>query len=158
MRNRLVFIFTLAALIPLPLAGSAQGQFVRQVPVVGTTVISNSSFATDTGQGPELDPALTGDDENSPRPGPPQKVNRTIAKSTGNPLHSTGHEKAKSNPELLLSIDGLNHFDTRFSNEGNQFSTEPPDQGLCVGNGFVLETVNSVSTTLPATCSLGQKR
>jgi len=144
MRNRLVFIFTLAALIPLPLAGSAQGQFVRQVPVVGTTVISNSSFATDTGQGPELDPALTGDDENSPSPGPPQKVNRTIAKSTGNPLHSTGHEKAKSNPELLLSIDGLNHFDTRFSNEGNQFSTEPPDQGLCVGNGFVLETVNSV--------------
>ena len=43
MRNRLVFIFTSAALILLPLAGSAQGQFVRQVPVVGTTVISNSS-------------------------------------------------------------------------------------------------------------------
>ena len=100
MRNRLVFIFTLAALILLPLAGSAQGQFVRQVPVVGTTVISNSSFATDTGQGPELDPALTGDDENSPRPGPPQKVNRTIAKSTGNQLHSTGHEK-RSQPRAF---------------------------------------------------------
>ena len=73
MRNRLVFIFTLAALILLPLAGSAEGQFVRLVPVVGTTVISNSSLATDTGQGPELDPALTGDDENSPSPGPPKK-------------------------------------------------------------------------------------
>lgn len=44
----------------------------------------------------------------------------------------------------LLSFDGLNHFDQRFANGGNQFSLEPPDQGLCVGNGFVLETVNDV--------------
>ncbi|MFM6849251.1 MAG: hypothetical protein ACKOVB_09130, partial [Terrabacter sp.] len=27
---------------------------------------------------------------------------------------------------------------------GNQFSLEPPDQALCVGNGFTLESVNSV--------------
>ena len=26
----------------------------------------------------------------------------------------------------------------------NQFSLEPPDQGLCVGNGYVVEAVNSV--------------
>src|SRR4029079_17964839 len=43
---------------------------------------------------------------------------------------------------------GLNHFDQRFSGTGayanTQFSLEPPDQGLCVGNGFVLETVNTV--------------
>jgi hypothetical protein len=29
---------------------------------------------------------------------------------------------------------GLNHADQRFAGGGNQFSLEPPDQGLCVGN------------------------
>jgi hypothetical protein len=38
---------------------------------------------------------------------------------------------------------GLTHLDQRLSNGGNQFSTEPPDQGLAVGNGFVMEGVNS---------------
>jgi hypothetical protein len=49
-----------------------------------------------------------------------------------------------SSPQLVRSIDGLNHRDQRTANGGNQFSVEPPDQGLCVGNGFVLETVNDV--------------
>ena len=44
---------------------------------------------------------------------------------------------AGSNPELELSVDGLNHRDQRLANGGNQFSLEPPDQALCVGNGFV---------------------
>jgi hypothetical protein len=40
---------------------------------------------------------------------------------------------------------GLNHFEQRFiASGGTQFSLEPPDQGLCVGNGFVLETINTV--------------
>jgi hypothetical protein len=38
----------------------------------------------------------------------------------------------------------LRAFDQRFANNGNQFSVEPPDQGLCAGNGFVLESVNDV--------------
>jgi hypothetical protein len=28
---------------------------------------------------------------------------------------------------------------------GNQFSVEPPDQGLCAGNGYVLEIVNVIN-------------
>ena len=51
---------------------------------------------------------------------------------------------AGSNPELALSFRGLNHRDQRLANGGNQFSLEPPDQGLCVGNGFTVEVVNSV--------------
>ena len=43
-------------------------------------------------------------------------------------------------------FDGLNHFDQGHAGTGayanSQFSLEPPDQGLCVGNGFVLESVN----------------
>lgn len=41
-------------------------------------------------------------------------------------------------------FDGLTFFDQRFANGGNQFSVEPPDQGLCVGSGFVVEAVNTV--------------
>ena len=38
---------------------------------------------------------------------------------------------------------GLTHRDQRLARGGNQFSTEPPDQGLAVGNGLILEAVNS---------------
>jgi hypothetical protein len=43
---------------------------------------------------------------------------------------------------LFRGFTGLTHLDQRLANGGNQFSTEPPDQGLAVGNGFVLEGVN----------------
>jgi hypothetical protein len=43
-----------------------------------------------------------------------------------------------------LSFNGLTARQQRLANGGNQFTVEPPDQGLCVGNGFVLETVNDV--------------
>jgi hypothetical protein len=49
-----------------------------------------------------------------------------------------------ANRALLASFNGLNMRDQRTANGGNQFSVEPPDQGLCVGNGFVLESTNDV--------------
>ena len=53
--------------------------------------------------------------------------------------------QAGSNPDLLTSFDGLTNYDRRFARGGNQVSAgEPPDQGLCVGNGYVLESVNTV--------------
>jgi hypothetical protein len=39
-------------------------------------------------------------------------------------------------------FNGISHIDSRTANNGNQFSVEPPDQGLCVGNGYVMEAVN----------------
>ena len=44
----------------------------------------------------------------------------------------------------FAGFNGLSHVDQREANNGNQFSLEPPDQGLCAGNGFVVETVNDV--------------
>ena len=52
-------------------------------------------------------------------------------------------KKAKSNPEVNVSFEGVNHRDSRLAFGGNQFSGEPADQGLCVGNGYILESVNS---------------
>jgi hypothetical protein len=46
--------------------------------------------------------------------------------------------------DVLTSWEGENSFHNVWSSNGNQFDLEPPDQGLCVGNGFVFETVNSV--------------
>ena len=47
-----------------------------------------------------------------------------------------------SAPLDFRGFTGLNHLDQRNARNGNQFSLEPPDQALAVGNGFVLEAVN----------------
>jgi len=46
-------------------------------------------------------------------------------------------------PSSSFGFLGLTHFDQRNANGGNQFSIEPPSQGLAVGNGFVMEGVNN---------------
>ena len=57
-------------------------------------------------------------------------------------------------PQAVVSPDpgfsgfrGLTHYDQRFAGTGTyantQFTLEPPDQGLCAGNGFVMEAVNA---------------
>jgi hypothetical protein len=48
---------------------------------------------------------------------------------------------------VALAFNGLSHRDQRLAGTGayanSQFSTEPPDTSLAVGNGFVLQTVNA---------------
>jgi hypothetical protein len=45
---------------------------------------------------------------------------------------------------ILSNFDGVSSLDSGITNFGAEF--EPPDQGLCVGNGFVVEPVNSAFT------------
>ncbi|HWX74090.1 MAG TPA: hypothetical protein VNZ05_02225 [Solirubrobacteraceae bacterium] len=45
---------------------------------------------------------------------------------------------------LLANFNGVSSRDSALTNFGQEF--EPPDQGLCAGNGFVLEMVNSAYT------------
>jgi hypothetical protein len=71
--------------------------------------------------------------------------NRTIAsKHGGTTVTVPSATKAKSNPIFKTGFEGLNHYQQRYSNHGNQFTVEPPDQALCVGNGYVVEAVNDV--------------
>lgn len=42
------------------------------------------------------------------------------------------------------SFVGLTGLQQLSADNGNQFSLEPPDQGLCAGNGRIVESVNSV--------------
>ena len=63
------------------------------------------------------------------------------------PLVTSPQSISNSPGDLALAFNGLTHRDQRFAGTGayanTQFSTEPPDEGLAVGNGFVLQTVNA---------------
>ena len=55
----------------------------------------------------------------------------------GDPLAGT----ARTSFSVAANFDGTSSLDSETTNFGAEF--EPPDQGLCVGNGYVLEPVNS---------------
>jgi len=50
---------------------------------------------------------------------------------------------------------GLGHVDQRYAGTGSyantQFSLEPPDQGLCAGNGYVMEPINNAIAVFDTT-------
>jgi hypothetical protein len=71
-------------------------------------------------------------------------VDRSNSKGIGKGVSVSSSQKAKSNPQFKTGFEGLNHYQQRYARGGNQFSVEPPDQGLCVGNGYVVEAVNDV--------------
>jgi hypothetical protein len=79
----------------------------------------------------------------SPRPDPSKA--QAAAAASGIPVPNVvGSAVQTGGARINKTFTGLDFVDQRFANNGNQFSVEPPDQGLCVGNGFVLETVNTV--------------
>jgi len=124
------------------LASAAGGGFTREIPSAGT-----SSFATSpNGSTDPAWPEFAGATDNNPGPAPYNGAifDRSHSQSASQGASSNSGKKAKSNPELNVSFDGLNHRQQRLANGGNQFSVEPPDQGLCAGNGFVMESVNDV--------------
>ncbi len=113
----------------------------------GTTVPTTAPLGGASITNLEQDPAMTSGDTDSGDGGtlgPAPVVNRSIARGHAGSSRMGNAGRAKSNPQLLGGFDGLNFRDQRYANGGNQFSVEPPDQGLCVGNGFVMESVNDV--------------
>src|SRR5436190_4662326 len=148
MRKRLLWL-TLAAVVSavavvwLTAAGPAgAARAATQIPLSGTGSPHTGDF-TPSGEGsPSQDEFPSGEDsEEGPNP-----YNGTISFSSGagGGASVTSGKKAKSNPTFNSGFQGLNHYQQRYSRGGNQFSVEPPDQGLCVGNGYVVEAVNDV--------------
>ena len=121
----------------------------QQLFKVGTGTLTGSAPASSvpTGLPNEIDPATLGDSDASNGSGDDNTpgTDRTLpgaVRGNGHAIAATA--RAKSNAQLGVNWQGLNFHDQRFANGGNQFSVEPPDQGLCTGNGFVVETVNDV--------------
>lgn len=146
MKKKLLTVFAVLILLVAALpasVGAQDGGTTRQIPAGGTTSIQVSAVGEAGPQQPELRPKAEGEagEFNRVRPGfkngkfPKKPLDAPKVKSSA---------VAGSNSELNLSFEGLNHFDQRTANGGNQWSLEPPDQGLCVGSGYVVEAVNSV--------------
>jgi hypothetical protein len=144
------FSLALAAAIVALASAPAVGA-TRQIPSSGTTTMQATAPGADGLQFPELRPGAESDEGaevggnagsfNRSRPG--RKLGVLPHKNLDTPVVASS-AVAGSNPEVTLGFRGLNHRDQRLANGGNQFSVEPPDQGLCVGNGFVVEATNSV--------------
>ena len=109
----------------------------------GTPAPGGDSVATDEiGSATTSGEADSGD--GSDRLGPQPVINRTIAHGHAGGKATASSGRARSNPELNRSFQGVNFHDQRYADNGNQFSVEPPDQALCAGNGYVVESVNDV--------------
>jgi len=155
-RSKLSVVFSLFALLAiisgLLITGVVQrsqsahasgNQFIRQISSAGTTSFTQAAPGKDGFQSPEIDRAVAGFSHTSVHPFNYGVYNRSGSQrlSTVSPS-AQGATAITSGPELETSFDGINHRQQRLANGGNQFSLEPPDQGLCVGNGFIFETVN----------------
>lgn len=66
------------------------------------------------------------------------------ALSVASPPPLSGSALSAGPGSLLSNFNGVGSRDSALTNFGLEF--EPPDQGLCVGNGYVLEMVNSAYT------------
>src|SRR5437867_3576760 len=140
-----------SAVVVVPAVGAtgAAGT-TRQVPAAGKTAVNPTPTGNDLGvQQPELGPAIgeasgNASSHNNNGVNRSRSIQHGAPDVTGAPV-AAGVGVSSSGPLTVLStFDGLNHRNQRLANGGNQFSLEPPDQGLCVGNGFVMEIINDV--------------
>ena len=102
--------------------------------VTGVDTIADAQF-----QRPDLDGLINDSDVNGGGSGAAPAVVLTVPSVHNTPITLVNRG--------FSGFDALDHFDQRFAGTGaftnTQFSLEPPDQGLCVGNGFVMEVINT---------------
>jgi hypothetical protein len=140
------YLAALALLVSLIAASAASpaiagSGITRQIPLAGTgSPITGASSSGDqtTGLGfPAQEEEASPEAFNG-------TIDRSLSKGSGSGIAAAAAKKAKSNPRVDTTFEGLNLFQQRYARKGNQFTVEPPDQGMCVGNGYVVEAVNDV--------------
>ena len=147
-RTKLALLAVLAMVVGVltASAGTATGASaagLSLVPKVGTGGPQTGPFTPWDGTGGN---EFAGqENEGSPDPYSGNIVDRSL--SSGGAavgVATTTGKKAKSNPQFNSGFEGLNFYQQRYARGVNQFSVEPPDQGMCAGNGYVVEAVNDV--------------
>src|SRR5919201_482698 len=154
-RTKLVLLAGLAlAVCGLTAAtGTATGASAgASVPLAGTGGPQTGAFTPWDGSAGEEFAGAEG--ENGPDPYAGNIIDRSLSTGAGNGVSVNSGKKAKSNPTFNFGFQGLNFYQQRYSRGGNQFSVEPPDQGMCAGNGYIVEAVNDVLNVFSA--STGQ--
>src|SRR4051812_15007729 len=101
---------------PLPFAGST---------VIGTPVIGEKL--------PKVPPRLL-------RPG---AANFSTLAASNSAAVAAPPRSLSVSASSAFGFNALSHLDQRNASSGNQFSIEPPNQSIAVGNGYVLEGVNN---------------
>ncbi|MGO4596609.1 hypothetical protein [Terrabacter sp. 2RAF25] len=128
------------ALAPQQAVASGTG-LTRLISSSGSAQFGRVSTGADGLQFPEI---RAGGSDAGAQPSDKVITNRSNSRPGRSGSHAASSTVTKSHTDLALSFAGLNHRNQRLANGGNQFSLEPPDQGLCVGNGRVLEATNDV--------------
>jgi hypothetical protein len=147
----LTAIVALAAAVALTsrpaAAASAKAASVGQLTYVGQTSMAGAgSGSSADGTSIESSPASQEVDEDVPNSGnsAARVPSNGVPTPAGNGVAATGSEQ-------LGSFSGLNHADERTAGTGDytntNFSLEPPDQALCVGGDYVVESVNDAIAT-----------
>lgn len=129
----------------------------RQISSGGTTQIVSTPSGPDKVQKPEIDQIVTGLSADAAtanattvtatRPANGKKwlgINRSFSPHKGAGKPATGRTRDATLTWLKTSFNGLTLRQQRLANNGNQFTIEPPDQGLCTDGGKALEVVNDV--------------
>ena len=143
--SSLALLASVALVAPVGTALAGSPGVTRSIAFGGTSSPVTGAF-TPSGGGEVTQAEFPGqlDTAAGPGPYPGTIVNRSLSKSSGNGISANSGAKAKSNPQFVFGFEGLNLYQQRYARGGNQFTVEPPDQGLCVGNGYVVEAVNDV--------------
>ncbi|MFI5274257.1 MAG: hypothetical protein ACHQ4H_14580 [Ktedonobacterales bacterium] len=123
--------------------GTAHAAAAQQMTLQNLTSRGTASFSTNAS-------GVTGDTLNQALPTASDRDQHTNAQYAGAPTTNPSPSGNTVSPSSAIGFQGLNHYDTRTRDGGNAFSLEPPDQGLCVGNGFVVEPVNDVMVVFDA--------
>jgi hypothetical protein len=114
-----------------------------QVPRIGTGSPQTGAFSP-SDEGVAGEDEFAGEGQESDEGPDPYSGTISFSSGAGGGASVNSAKKAKSNPTFDTGFEGLNHYQQRYARGGNQFSVEPPDQALCVGNGYVVEAVNDV--------------
>ena len=135
--KRMAFGALLLACLAGPATSSAQTSVQNLVPL-GTTSFQGAGVGGDTGAIEIIRNETDRDFHNIGTPSHPGAPS-AAADPAGNSV------MVPVNP--VPGFAGINHLDQRTAGTGayagTQFSLEPPDQALCVGNGYVVESVNT---------------
>jgi hypothetical protein len=139
----LMLLGSLVSIAPIALATTGSGT-TRLIPIAGTGSPETGEY-TPSGNGDATDAEFPGEmDGEEGVDAYNGLIDRSLSAGAGHGASVNSGPKAKSNPTFKKGFEGLNHYQQRYARGGNQFSVEPPDQGLCVGNGYVLEALNQV--------------
>ncbi len=117
-------------------------------PQLSTTAASASSSGSGSGATREFGPGIPGDGAGSG--GTTHRSKAVHGGRHTSPTTALVVDGAAPGP--AQSFDGINFYQQRYvADHGNQFSVEPPDQGLSVGPSSVLESVNDTISTYSKT-------